>query len=65
MSELTKQQQAVIEQPVGNILVSAAAGSGKTRVLTDRIVKRIITGESDVRSILVMTFTDIDRKSVV
>lgn len=58
MIQLTPQQQAVIQAPVGNMLVSAAAGSGKTSVLTDRIVNRIISGESDIRSILVMTFTD-------
>lgn len=58
MIQLTPEQQAVVKAPVGNILVSAAAGSGKTRVLTDRIVKRILDGETDVRSILVMTFTD-------
>ena len=58
MSQLTTEQQAVVKAPVGNMLVSAAAGSGKTRVLTDRIVKRILDGETDVRAILVMTFTD-------
>lgn len=58
MNQLTPEQQTVVKAPVGNILVSAAAGSGKTRVLTDRIVKRILNGETDVRSILVMTFTD-------
>jgi len=58
MSQLTPEQQAVVKAPVDNILVSAAAGSGKTRVLTDRIVRRILDGETDVRAILVMTFTD-------
>jgi len=54
----TPEQTAVISAPAGNILVSAAAGSGKTAVLTDRIVSRIMAGELDVRQVLVMTFTE-------
>lgn len=40
-----------------NILVSAAAGSGKTRVLVERIVKEIESGICDINDMLVMTFT--------
>lgn len=54
----TPEQAAVIAAACGNLLVSAAAGSGKTAVLTDRIVQRIIGGELDIRSVLVMTFTE-------
>ncbi len=54
----TPEQAAVIASPPGNLLVSAAAGSGKTAVLTDRIVSRIIAGDLDVRGVLVMTFTE-------
>ena len=39
MAELTPQQRAVVENRGGTLLVSAAAGSGKTKVLVDRVVE--------------------------
>lgn len=60
----TVQQQKVIDAKCGNILVSAAAGSGKTSVMTERIVGRIIRGELDIRNVLVMTFTDAAAKNM-
>src|SRR5665647_1135087 len=56
--ELTKQQKQVVESALGNLLISAAAGSGKTSVMTARITTRILSGDLDVRNILVMTFTN-------
>jgi len=56
--ELTKQQRQVVEAAPGNLLISAAAGSGKTSVMTARITTRIQSGDLDVRNILVMTFTN-------
>ena len=56
--ELTKQQREVVEAAPGNLLISAAAGSGKTSVMTARITSRVLSGELDVRNILVMTFTN-------
>lgn len=53
----TAEQLAVINAPKGNILVSAAAGSGKTAVMTERMVRRICAGEADIRRLLVLTFT--------
>lgn len=44
----TPAQQAAIDQREANILVSAAAGSGKTAVLTERVMKRIIGSEQEV-----------------
>ena len=41
----------------GNLLVSAAAGAGKTAVMTERIA-RIIASGTDVSEILVVTFTN-------
>ena len=55
---MTPQQQEVVRAKVGNMLVSAAAGSGKTSVMTERIAQRILSGELDVRRVLVMTFTE-------
>lgn len=60
----TIQQQNTIDAPCGNILVSAAAGSGKTSVMTERIVTRILSGQLDIRNVLVMTFTDAAAKSM-
>ncbi|MGW7888054.1 helicase-exonuclease AddAB subunit AddA [Staphylococcus xylosus] len=41
-----------------DILVAAAAGSGKTAVLVERIIQRIIKDEIDVDKLLVVTFTN-------
>ncbi|MGI6326923.1 MAG: helicase-exonuclease AddAB subunit AddA [Saccharofermentanales bacterium] len=56
--KLTKEQAEIVHAPGGNFLVSAGAGSGKTAVLTDRIVQRILSGELDIQQVLVMTFTE-------
>ena len=44
----TREQQQVIDLRKRNILVSAAAGSGKTAVLVERIIKMITEGEHPV-----------------
>ncbi len=51
------EQKLVIEAPIKNILVSAAAGSGKTTVLVSRIIDKICKAEFGVDDILVVTFT--------
>ncbi|HWQ06989.1 MAG TPA: UvrD-helicase domain-containing protein [Feifaniaceae bacterium] len=43
-------------QAEGNVIVSAAAGAGKTAVLTERVVSRVASG-SPIDSMLVLTFT--------
>lgn len=56
----TKEQQKVIDLRDRNILVSAAAGSGKTAVLVERIIS-MLTAESDpvdVDRLLIVTFTE-------
>jgi len=55
--KMTKQQQAVVDNRGGNLLVSAAAGSGKTRVLVERLMKYVEQGES-IDRFLVITFTN-------
>ena len=42
LSDLNEEQRRAIEAPIKNILVSAGAGSGKTLVLTNRIVNQLI-----------------------
>lgn len=56
----TKQQQNAIDARDLSIIVSAAAGSGKTAVLTERLVKLLSDPESGVRAdrIIVVTFTN-------
>ncbi len=53
----TPQQEEAVFAPVSNILVTAAAGAGKTQVLTGRILNRILSG-SDVTRMLIVTFTN-------
>ena len=56
----TETQRKVIEQRGCNLLVSAAAGSGKTAVLVERIVEMVCEGERpvDIDRLLVVTFTN-------
>lgn len=57
--QFTKEQQAVINHEDGNLLVSAAAGSGKTAVLVERIIRMALSRTDPVPldQILVVTFT--------
>ena len=54
------QQQQVIDHREGNLLVSAAAGSGKTAVLTEHVLKRVLNPEHPmgIDRLLIMTFTN-------
>ena len=56
----TKEQQQVIDARGRNLLVSAAAGSGKTAVLVERIVRMVTDPDHpvDIDRLLVMTFTN-------
>ena len=58
--EFTPEQKQVIELHDCNILVSAAAGSGKTAVLTERIVQMVCRKENpvDIDRLLIVTFTN-------
>lgn len=55
----TEDQRRVIDTRKKNILVSAAAGSGKTAVLSQRILSLIMDPEdpADIDALLVVTFT--------
>ncbi len=58
MSEivLTTEQQAVVDDRGGVLLVSAAAGSGKTKVLIDRVLKFVSEGHN-IDEFLLITYT--------
>ena len=57
MPEWTLQQQQAINSPSRKIVCSAAAGSGKTAVMVERIVRMLREG-ADPESFLVVTFTN-------
>ena len=58
--QFTPAQAAAISARGGSLLVSAAAGSGKTRVLVERVVGLITdpVHPVDADSLLIMTFTN-------
>lgn len=55
----TNEQQAAIDSRGQTLLLSAAAGSGKTAVLVERIIRRLLDKEYpiDITELLVVTFT--------
>lgn len=55
----TDEQIRVIEQKNSNLLVAAAAGSGKTAVMVERIIRRVLDEDNpmDIDRIVVVTFT--------
>ena len=63
MPEWTKEQQEAIEARGTNLLVSAAAGSGKTAVMIERIYRLIAEGES-IDRMMVVTFTNMAAASM-
>lgn len=56
----TKEQQQVIALQERNLLVAAAAGSGKTAVLVERIIQKIMNQKhpADIDRLLIVTFTN-------
>ena len=57
--DFTDEQKKVIDSRDKNLIVSAAAGSGKTAVLTERIVRRICEDENlSIDRMLIVTFTN-------
>lgn len=54
---LTKEQERAIDFSLGNCCVSASAGSGKTHVLTQRVIKLIKEG-TKLSEFLILTFTN-------
>ena len=54
---LTPEQQLAVDLEETNIIVSAGAGSGKTAVLSERVIRKLKDGV-DIRNILMLTFTN-------
>lgn len=63
MPNWTKEQKQAIDLEGSNILVSAGAGSGKTAVLSERVLRKVKDGVS-VDDILVLTFTNAAAKEM-
>ena len=55
--QLSSEQRAAVENRGGTLLVSAAAGSGKTRVLVERLFRYLTEEHRDVDEFLIITFT--------
>ena len=57
--KLTRQQEIAVNNRGGNLLVSAAAGSGKTKVLVDRLLSYIndAAQPANVDEFLIITYT--------
>ena len=56
MPKWTKEQSEAIEKSGSNIIVSAGAGSGKTAVLSERVLEKVKNG-IHINELLVLTFT--------
>lgn len=56
----TKDQEKAIYTDTGNgnLLVSANAGSGKTAVLVERVLQKILSGKGSIDRLLIVTFTE-------
>ena len=54
----TEEQKQAIYEKGNNILVAAAAGSGKTAVLVERIINKVVNEHIDIDKLLVVTFTN-------
>lgn len=62
-TSFTPDQQHAISHGGHNVLVSASAGSGKTSVLVERVIQKVLQG-TDVDKLLVVTFTDAAAKEM-
>ena len=55
--KLTEQQHAAVFDRGGSLLVSAAAGSGKTKVLVERVFSYLTQEHANVDDFLIITYT--------
>ena len=57
MPRWTEDQELAINESGKNIIVSAGAGSGKTAVLTERVIRKLKNSVS-IKNMLILTFTN-------
>ena len=58
MPQWTHEQLSAIKDNNGALLVSAAAGSGKTAVLVERVIRRLTENKADIDKFLLVTYTN-------
>ena len=58
MAMLTKAQQLARDHLHGDVLIAAGAGSGKTKVLTERVIKLLLIDKVPLQRLLMLTFTN-------
>ena len=58
MTKWTIEQRAAIELRNANLLIAAAAGSGKTAVLVERITRLVLEKSTNIHEMLIVTFTN-------
>ena len=63
MTKWTKEQELAIYESGKNIIVSAGAGSGKTAVLSERVLQKLEKGTS-IEQLLILTFTNAAAKEM-
>ncbi len=63
MPRWTNEQQEAIDKEGTNIIVSAGAGSGKTAVLTERVIRKL-KNNIDIDRLLILTFTNAAAKEM-
>lgn len=64
MPKLKPEQEQAILHNEGNILVSASAGSGKTFVMIERLIRLIVEKKATVKEILAVTFTELSAQDM-
>ncbi|MFB9860314.1 helicase-exonuclease AddAB subunit AddA [Salinicoccus siamensis] len=64
MVQWTDRQLEAIEYEGSDVLVAAAAGSGKTTVLVERIIRKVLSGKYSIDEVFVATFTNMSARDM-
>ncbi|MEG1010210.1 MAG: UvrD-helicase domain-containing protein, partial [Clostridia bacterium] len=64
MKKFTEEQLEAINYVGSDILVSASAGSGKTAVLVNRVIKKVLEEHVDIDKLVIVTFTKASAKEL-
>jgi ATP-dependent helicase/nuclease subunit A len=62
--KLTKEQEEVLKDNSCNMLVPASAGSGKTTIMIDKVIKDITSKNISVKQFIIITFTELASKEM-